>query len=127
MSFIKRLQGMSKSQQREAIEELLNKSSGKIEDSEAYTSRQADTNTTAMHVDEVQLKTFVIGTSAVTGTARYTASGDQIEEMADAGVELQGEMEFNIDDHETVELDGVTANIVYGDGDEEEEIVDEDS
>ena len=48
MSFIKRLQGMGKAEQQNAIEEVLNKASGQIEDCDAYTGRQADTNTTAM-------------------------------------------------------------------------------
>ncbi len=115
MSFVKKLQGMNQAQQRDAIDELLNKASEQIENSEAYTSRQADTNTTSMHVDEVRLRDYAIGSSAITGTATYTASGDQIEDMADAGTEMIGELDFTIDDHENTELDGVTANISYGD------------
>jgi hypothetical protein len=76
---------MTEPEQRNAIEELLNKASGQIEDCDAFTTRQAETNTTAMNIDEVHVEDFKIGPNSVTGTATYVASGEQIEDMADAG------------------------------------------
>jgi hypothetical protein len=126
MSFVKVISGLSRAKQETAIEELLNTpiAHNEIEHSAAFTLQASVTFAQPIHVDDVHIDSFQIGSKEVSGTFRYFASGKQQVNKPKNGRGLFGLGDFTIDD-ESVKVTNLSARINFGaddDGQDEPDI-----
>src|SRR5262245_50289881 len=121
MSFVKEFCGLSKAKQETAIEELLNSpmAHDEIEHSDAFILQASTTFAEPIHVDDVHVESFQVGSKKVNGTFRYFASGKQQENKPDNGRGLFGLGDFTIDDDESVKVTNLSARINFGADDDD--------
>src|SRR5262245_23049139 len=116
MSFVIELSGLSKAKQETAIEELLNSpiAHNEIEHSDAFTLQASTTFAQPIHVDDVHVDWFQVGSKEVNGTFRYFASGKQQVNKPNHGQGLFGLGDFTIDDDESIKVTNLSARITFG-------------
>jgi hypothetical protein len=117
MSFVDELRGLSKPMQEATIEQLVNTPNSRdaIEHSEAFILQASTTFAQPIHIDDVHIESFHVGSKTVNGTFRYFASGVQQEDKPHNGSGLFGLGDFTIDDDESVKITNLSARINFDD------------
>src|SRR5262245_64012898 len=121
MTFVQEISGLTKPEQEDAIDELLNTPKGQdeIEHSDAFILQASTTYAQPIHVEEVHVDSFQVGSKTVNGTFRYFASGKQQQNKPDSGRGLFGLGDFTIDDDESVKVTNLSARINFGADDDD--------
>jgi len=121
MAFVQEISGLTKPKQEAAIDVLLNtpKAYDEIEHCDAFILQASTTYAQPIHVNDVHVESFQVGSKKVNGTFLYFASGKQQGNKPENGRGLFGLGDFTIDDDESVMVTNLSARINFAADDDD--------